>query len=195
MLLIVNSQEQKISESEMSFPFLKLCIISLVMLIQLQGAALHSEPMKETASGAIVIDIIERMGEPFELASLTLTLDGIRIYDRPSGAGKPSMIYITNISQGRHELVSRAVYAGTGYKLFPAHAENKYPAELKESIEVNGNEVLFVKVICNDRRGLLRNLTRRPYINYVLEPFTKDSIAAQSINKIDWNEVRASEGW
>ena len=29
---------------------------------------------------------------------------------------------------------------------------------LKESIEVNRNEVLLVKVVCNDRLGLLKNL-------------------------------------
>lgn len=110
------------------------------------------------APQALINDIKQNVAEPFELESLTVTLDGVSIYDKPSGKTKLPMIYIINISQGKHELAASALYAGGGYKLFPADSENKYPAQLKESIEVNRNEVLLVKVVCNDRLGLLKNL-------------------------------------
>ncbi len=136
--------------------------LQLLKELVVEGSAVGSQ---------VVIWHVNRMGPAYTMESVQYYLDGQNIFTRvdPTGALdelREVKVHEATLPPGSHTLQVNMVLRGNGFGVFSYLRTYSFQVKSSFPIEIEDGELRTVRVVANERSGLLRTFVDRPGLQY-----------------------------
>lgn len=136
--------------------------LQLLKEIVIEGAAVGSR---------VQLFHVNKMGPAYTMESIQYFLDGKSVFARVAIGGdlddlKDILVHEATIPPGTHELSVQIVLRGSGLAVFSYLEEYSFKVQSNYQFKVQDGELTRVRVIANERSGLMRTFVDRPSVEY-----------------------------